>query len=86
MKRQLLRFAPWVALMILGVVSTPRPASPEPQPRMHERIRVAMDAMRDAQEYLRSAPHDFCGHKAAAMRANEAAMGQLRMAMECERR
>jgi hypothetical protein len=86
MKRQLFRFAPWVALMIVGVVSTPRPASPEPPQPRHERIRAAMDAMRDAQEYMRTAAHDFCGHKVAAMRANEAAMSQLRMAMECERR
>ena len=84
MKRQILRVAPWAVLMVAGVVSTPRPANPEPQPR-HARIRAAMDAMRDAQEYLRTAPHDFCGHKAAAMRANEAAMTQLRLAMECER-
>lgn len=87
MRRQFFRFAPWVALMIVGVVSTPRPASPEPpQPRMHERIRAAMTAMQDAQEYMRTAAHDFCGHKVEAMRANEAAMRQLRLAMECERR
>ncbi|HUB34848.1 MAG TPA: hypothetical protein VMA31_17560 [Bryobacteraceae bacterium] len=85
MKRQLLRFAPWVALMVVGVVSTPRPANPEPQPRMHERIRAAMDAMRDAQDYMRRAPHDFCGHKVEAMRANEAAIRQLGMALECRR-
>ncbi len=85
MKRQLLRFAPWVALMIVGVVSTSRPASPEPQPRMHERIRAAMNAMQDAQEYMRTTRTDFCGHKVEAMRANEAAIRQLRMAMECER-
>lgn len=90
MKRQLFRFAPWVTLMIVGVVSTSRSANPAPvpapQPRMHERIRAAMNAMQDAQEYMRTAAHDFCGHKVEAMRANEAAMRQLRLAMECERR
>jgi len=87
MRRQFLRFAPWVALMIMGVVGTSRPANTEPQrEERHPRIRAAMESLRDAQEYMRTAAHDFCGHKAAAMRANEAAMQQLRMAMECDRR
>jgi hypothetical protein len=85
MKRQFLRFAPWVALMVLGLVGTSRPANTEPQER-HPRIHSAMEALRDAQEYLRAAPHDFCGHKAAAMKANEAAIQQLRLAEECARR
>ena len=85
MKRQFLRFAPWVALMIMGVVGTSRPANTEPQER-HPRIHAAMEALRDAQEYMRTAAHDFCGHKAAAMRANEAAIQQLRLAEACARR
>lgn len=85
MKRQLLRFAPWVALLILGVIGTPRMANTEPQER-HPRIRSAIEALRDANEYLRSAPHDFCGHKVAAMRATDGAMRQLRLALECDRR
>jgi hypothetical protein len=71
--------------MILGVVGTSRPANTEPQER-HPRIRSAMEALHDAQEYMRTAATDFCGHKQAAMRANEAAMNQLRMALECARR
>jgi hypothetical protein len=35
---------------------------------------------------MRTAAHDFCGHKAAAMRANEAAMPPLRLAQEYDRR
>lgn len=85
MKHQLLRFAPWVALMIMGVVSTSRPANTEPQER-HPRIHAAVEALRDAQEYMRTAAHDFCGHKAAAMRATEGALTQLRLAQECDRR
>jgi hypothetical protein len=85
MKRQFLRFAPWVALMFVGVISTPKPANTEPQER-HPRIHAALEALRDAQEYMRTAAHDFCGHKAAAMRANNAAMEQLRLAEACDRR
>ena len=85
MRRQFLRFAPWVALMILGVVSTSRPANTEPQER-HPRIHAALESLRDAQEYMRTAAHDFCGHKAAAMRATPAAIEQLRLAEACDRR
>jgi hypothetical protein len=84
MKRQFLRFAPWVALMILGVAGTSQPANTAPQER-HPRIHAAMESLREAQEYMRTAAHDFCGHKAAAMRANEAAINQLRLAEQCDR-
>jgi len=85
MKRQFLRFAPWVVLMVLGVIGTSRPANTEPQER-HPRIRAAVDALRDAQEYMRTAAHDFCGHRVQALRDTDAAMRQLRLAMECDRR
>lgn len=85
MRRQFVRFAPWAALMAMGLIGTSRPANTEPQER-HPRIRSAMESLRDAQEYMRTAAHDFCGHKAAAMRANEAAISQLRLALECDRK
>ena len=85
MKRQFLRFAPWVALMIMGVIGTPRPANTEPQER-HPRIRSAVEALRDANEYMRTAAHDFCGHRVEAMRDTNAALRQLQLAMECDRR
>ena len=84
MKRQFLRFAPWAALMVLGVLGTSRPANTEPQER-HPRIRSAMEALRDANEYMRAAPHDFCGHKVAAMRATDTAIRQLQAAQACAR-
>jgi len=87
MKQQILRFAPWVALMILGVVGTSRPANTTPQPmERHPHIRAALNALRDANEELRTAAHDFCGHKVEAMRAVEAARRQLELAAECDRR
>ena len=85
MKRQLLRFAPWVALMVMGLIGTSKPANTEPQER-HPRIRSAMVALRDAQEYMRTAAHDFCGHRVEAMRATDAAVRQLELAEACERR
>lgn len=85
MKRQILRFAPWLALMVLGVLGTSRPANTEPQER-HPRIRSAVVALRDAQEYMRTAAHDFCGHRVDAMRDTNAALRQLELAQECDRR
>ncbi|HTX35788.1 MAG TPA: hypothetical protein VME43_12240 [Bryobacteraceae bacterium] len=84
MRRQILRFAPWVALMVMGLIGTSRPANTEPQER-HPRIRAAVEALRDANEYMRSAPHDFCGHKVEAMRATDAAIRQLELARACAR-
>jgi hypothetical protein len=86
MKRQILRFAPWTALMVMGLIGTPRPASPEPPQERHPRIHKAMESLRDAQEYMKNAAHDFCGHKVAAMRATENALTQLRLAEECDRK
>jgi len=86
MKRLFIRFAPWVALMIVGVVATPRPANPAPVPQeRHPHIRAAVAALRDANEELRTGATDFCGHKVAAMRAVDGAMRQLQLALECAR-
>ena len=48
---------------------------------MHPRISAAIAALREAEAYMREAPHDFGGHKAAAMRACEAAREQLNLAL-----
>ena len=86
MKQQVLRFAPWVALMILGVIGTSRPANTTPpQPERHPHIRAAAKELREANEELRTAAHDFCGHRVEAMRAIEAARRQLQLALECAR-
>jgi hypothetical protein len=85
MKRQLLRFAPWAVLMVMGLIGTSRPANTEPQER-HPRIHQAIASLRDANEYMRAAAHDFCGHKVAAMRATDAAIRQLEQAEACDRR
>jgi hypothetical protein len=86
MKRNLLRFAPWVALMVVGVVGTPKMANTAPPPERHPHIRAAADALREAEEELRTGATDFCGHKAAAMRDVGAAEKQLRAALACDRR
>jgi hypothetical protein len=87
MKRQIARFAPWVALMFIGVISTPKMANttPEPQER-HPHIRAAISELRATREELVTAAHDFCGHRAEAVRLTDAAIRQLQLALDCDRR
>ncbi len=47
----------------------------------HPRIAKAVREMEDAIAYMEAAPHDFGGHKAAAIRDTRAAVEQLRRAM-----
>jgi hypothetical protein len=48
---------------------------------MHPRIAHAIEALRDAREYMEHAPHDFGGHKADAIRATDEAIRQLNFAL-----
>lgn len=49
---------------------------------MHPRLARAIEALRDAREYLQAAPHDIGGHKAAALRATDDAIRQLNLALQ----
>jgi hypothetical protein len=48
---------------------------------MHPRLGAAIAALQDARAYLSEAPHDFGGHKVAAIRACDNAIRQLQLAM-----
>ena len=48
---------------------------------MHPRIATAIAALRDARAYMAEAPHDFGGHKDAAIRATDEAIRQLNFAL-----
>ena len=48
---------------------------------MHPRIAAAIKELQEANAYMAAAPHDFGGHKAAAMRACTDAIAQLRLAL-----
>ncbi len=84
MKRNLLRLLPWAVLMVIGVVSVPMPANPQPRER-HPRIYAAIRNLEDAREYMRSARGDFCGHRNRAIEETDRAINQLRDAAACER-
>jgi hypothetical protein len=49
---------------------------------MHPRIAAAISQLEDAMKYMEAAPHDFGGHKAAAMQASREAIVQLREALK----
>lgn len=51
----------------------------------HPHIRAAVGALQAAQQELREAAHDFCGHRAQALKDTDAALRQLRVALECNK-
>ena len=73
----------FVAGLVLGVVLSIGGASVYGQNEraLHPRIAAAIGAIRDAREYMVAAPHDFGGHKAAAIRACDDAIRQLDLAL-----
>ena len=71
--------------MVLGLVGTSRPANTEPQGERHPNIRAALRELHNAEDYMRRAGHDFCGHKEESLRATGVAIRQLEFAAECAR-
>jgi hypothetical protein len=53
---------------------------------LHPRLVRAIEALRDARAYMAEAPHDFGGHKAAAIRATDEAIRQIEIASRFEYR
>ena len=47
----------------------------------HPRIATAIRELEEAIRYMEAAPHDFGGHKAAAIRDSRAAVTQLKLAL-----
>jgi hypothetical protein len=70
------------ALMLAGIVSSVASAQTvRTEEANHPRIAAAIRGLEDAIRYMEAAPHDFGGHKAAAIRDSRAAVEQLRRAM-----
>lgn len=84
--KNLFKSLPWLALMTLALVSVPRSASTAPPPQEpHPHIHAAVGELREAREELRTAAHDFCGHRKEALEATDRALKQLQLALECRR-
>ena len=84
--KSLTKFLPWLALCAVAIVSTPRNAMTAPPPEPHPHIRAAIEELRAARQELQTAARDFCGHRAEAVRATDAALKQLQLALDCDRR
>jgi hypothetical protein len=85
MKRNLLRFGPWMLLLAIGTIATPRFANTAPPPAPHPHIEAAVHELREARVELEKAAHDFCGHRAEALRDTDVALKQLQEALRCAR-
>ena len=75
----------FIAGTLLGIGLTAGVMFAQPE-RFHPRIFKAIESLRDARAYLQEAPHDFGGHKQAAIRATDEAIKQLQFAAEYRER
>ena len=84
MKKQILRFGPWVVLLALGTIAVPRAANTAPPPE-YPHMRAAANELREARAELEHAAHDFCGRRAEAVRATDAALKEINAAIACKK-
>lgn len=88
MKKQFLRFGPWVLLLAVGTIAVPRAANTAPAPvppPEYPHMRSAAMELREAKAELEHAAHDFCGHRKDAVRATDAALREINAAIACRR-
>ena len=88
MKKQILRFGPFALLLALGTIAVPRTANTAPAPvppAEFPHMRAAANELREAKSELEHAAHDFCGHRAEAVRATDAALKEINAAIACRR-
>lgn len=73
--------AAMIALALGGFVTPSFAQTVQTEAMNHPRIAAAIREMEEAIRYMEAAPHDFGGHKAAAIRDTRAAIVQLRKAL-----
>ena len=67
-----------------AAIAAPAPAAMAvPMPNRCPNIHGAIEGLRSAEQELRDAAHDFCGHKHAAMETIHRAIEELRAAENC---
>ena len=66
-------------------VAAPAPAAVPMPPHRCPNIHAAIESLRSAEHDLHEAAHDFCGHRAEAMRTVHEAIEQLRAAEVCQK-
>jgi membrane protein implicated in regulation of membrane protease activity len=71
MKRHIVQLLSYVMVAVFAVVLT---------------ARWVKSALREARAELQQAAHDFCGHRADALRDRQKALSQLQQALACDRK
>ena len=66
------------AMLMIAASSIATAQNVRSEAAQHPRIATAIRELEEAIRYMEAAPHDFGGHKAAAIRDSRAALGQLR--------
>ena len=79
MRRSLSAFVVTLCLALLPSLS--RAETTAQEAAEHPRIAKAINELEDAVRYMEAAPHNFDGHKAAAIQASRKAIEQLRLAL-----
>ena len=78
-----------LALVAATPSGPPRPVavvSARSYPEPHPEINAAIRALERAKLHLQSAAHDFGGHRVEAIRAIDAALVQLKLALEYDKK
>jgi Ni/Co efflux regulator RcnB len=81
MKRLLSAVAFTLCLATPIAPATARAESVQEEAAEHPRIQKAIQELEEAIRYMEAAPHNFGGHKAAAIQASRKAVEQLRLAL-----
>jgi hypothetical protein len=64
----------------------PAPAAATSYPEPHPEINAAIRALTRAKLHLQQAAHDFGGHRVEAIRAIDAALEQLKLALQYDKK
>lgn len=67
---------------VIAMSATLIAADMESETSNHPRIASAITQLQDAIDYMKAAPHDFGGHKKAAIADSEKAIKQLKLALQ----
>jgi hypothetical protein len=71
-----------VGVAAFAIPSPVRAETTQEEKAAHPRIAQAIDDLEAAIQYMEAAPHDFGGHRAAAVQASRQALQQLRAALK----